>query len=728
MKIACTLVVAGAATMVFSQSARPSESDASTGAAASGQLEEIIVTAQKREETLLKVPVAVSVLTQEQLRDQGVASLADLGSTVPNVDIKTLGFTDAIQIAVRGITNNDFNESGNPAIATYIDGFYVGRSEGLGGALYDLQRVEILRGPQGTLYGRNSTGGNVNIITADPQPTLGGSADISHGNYSDLLVHAMVNIPVSDTLAIRAAFMSHQSNGYYDTLGSTQRGYGAADDHAGRLTILWTPTGNFKWRLSADDFVSNGTPGLNITTGPDGKPLDGLPVLKQPTLDHLEPYNHMNNFLIRSRMEWQFSDHFSLAYVAGYQDVNFAAQVGIGPNLLDSLRRDPFQSYSHEIDLNFDSGAFRNTAGATYFNLSTSSPDTFRFPAADLAYGLARPDRVKTEAWGIFDQATYSVNDSLRVIGGLRYSSETQHALGALSYFCPISDFPNAPLSLYGTVFGPGCTTGTVIPAGGKWSNVNWKAGLEYDLSSHTSSYLTATTGFKSGGANIGFNTPVPNFKPEKVINYEFGIKTRLLDDRVSLNTALFFENYTDLQVTQLTQYNTITENAAGAHIYGIENEATFRVTKHDEFSGFLNYLQGTYTRYQNAVDQLTGKVFPSLAGNHLPNSPVVSLKFQYLHNFDLPNGGTLTPTVWTYWQSKNYLREFNLPIDRVADYSKTNANLTYMDPSKHWKLQGYVRNLENNVVRNEGFSAAGAYFSSYDAPRTFGVLFSYQY
>jgi iron complex outermembrane recepter protein len=727
VKITCTLAVAAATTMVFSQSARPSESDVATGSSNSGQLEEVIVTAQKREETLLKVPVAVSVLTQEQMRDQGIVGIENLGSTVPDVDIKTLGFTDSIQIAVRGITNTDFNESGNPAVATYIDGFYVGRSEGLEGSLYDLQRVEVLRGPQGTLYGRNSTGGNLNIITADPQPTFGGSADIAYGNYADVLTHAMVNVPISDTLAIRAAVMTHQNNGYYDTLGTTQRGYGAANDHAERLTILWKPTENFKWRLSADDFVSNGTPGLNIATGPNGKPLDGLPVLDQPTLDHLEPYNHMDNFLIRSRMDWQFNDHVSLAYIAGYQNLKFDAQVTLGPNILDSLRRDPFHSYSHEIDLNFDYGAFKNTAGANYFNMSTSSPDTFRVLAAGLSYGLARPDRVNTEAWGIFDQATYSVTDSLRVIGGVRYSSETQHALGALSYFCPMSLFPNASLNQYGTLFGPGCTTSTVIPAGGTWSNVNWKAGLEYDLSNHTSSYLTATTGFKSGGANIGFNTPVPNFAPEKVLSYELGIKTRQLDDRVSLNTALFYENYTDLQVTQLTQYNTITENAAGAHIYGIENEATFRITKHDEISGFLNYLHAEYTKYQNAVDELDGTVYPSLAGNHLPNSPVVSLKFQYLHDFDLPNGGTLTPTLWTYWQSTNYLREFNLPIDRVGAYSKTDANLTYKDPSRHWKIQGYVRNLENNLIRNGAFTA-GEYFSSYDAPRTFGVLVSYQY
>ena len=728
MKITSRLVIAAATTMILSQSARPSESDVSTAARASGQLDEIIVTAQKREETLLRVPIAVSVLTQEQLRDQGVVGLGDLASTVPDVAVKTLGFTDAIQVAVRGITNTDFNESGNPAIATYIDGFYVGRSEGLEGALYDLQRVEILRGPQGTLYGRNSTGGNVNIITADPQPMFGGSADISYGNYSDLLAHAMVNMPISDTLAIRASVAIHQSNGYYDTQGTTQRGYGEANDHAGRLTILWKPTDNFKWRLSADDSVSNSTPGLDIATGPDGKPLDGKPILQQPTLSRLEPSNHLNNFLIRSRMDWQMSDRLSLAYIAGYQDLNFEAQISIGPDVLDSLRRDPFQSYSHEIDLNFDSGAFKNTAGATYFHMHTSAPDAYHFLPIGLSFGLPEPDRVTTEAWGIFDQANYNVSDSLRVIGGLRYSSERQHALGDLSVFCPLSLFPNAPLSALANLFGPGCFTSAVIPAGGTWSNVNWKAGFEFDLSDHTSSYLTATTGFKSGGANIGYDTPVPNFAPEKVTNYELGIKTRLLDGRLSLNTALFYENYTDLQVTQLQEFNTITENAAGAHIYGIENEGKWRVTKHDEISGFLNYLHAEYTKYQNALDSLTGNVSPSLAGNHLPNSPVVSLKFQYLHDFALPNGGTLTPTVWTYWQSTNYLREFNSTIDRVGAYSKTDATLTYADPSMHWKIQGYVYNVENKLVRDASFTSLGTYFSNYDAPRTYGARLSYQY
>jgi iron complex outermembrane recepter protein len=724
MKMTCALVVAGVATLIYSSSLLSAESEV----APPDLLPEVIVTAQKREESLLKVPIAVSALSQKQLTDQGVVSLADLGSSVPDLVMKPAGYNDGIQVSLRGISDTDANEGGNPAVATYIDGIYVGRTQGLGGAMYDLQRVEVLRGPQGTLYGRNSTGGNINVITADPQPTFGAAVDLSYGNYSDILIHGMVNVPVTDTLAIRAAVMSHDSNGFYNTLGSTERGYGAANDHAGRLTILWQPTDSFQWRLSGDDYVSNGTPGTLIVTGPNGKPVNGLSPLDQPTIDHLEPSDHLNNASVRSKMDWSFADHWSLSYIAGYQDLNFAAQVGLGPNVADSLRRDPFESYSQELDLTFNSSKLNNTFGATYFHQVTSSPDAYRFIPLGLSFGLPQADRVKTEAWGVFDQATYSVMDSLRMIAGVRYSSETQHAYGALSNFCPIALYANEPLSALGKLFGPGCFTSTVIPAAGTWSNVNWKTGLEYDISDTTSSYATATTGFKSGGANIGFNTPVPNFGPEKVINYELGLKTRLMDGRVRLNSALFFENYTAIQVTQVVSFNTITQNAGGAHIYGIENEGQWRTTKHDEVSGFLNYIHATYTQYANAVDAVDGTNYASLAGKYLPNSPLVSLKVQYLHDFDLPNGGTLTPTVWTNWQSKNYLREFNLPIDTVGSYGKTNALITYSDPSRHWKLQAYVYNVENHIERDYGAAFLGSYASGYDAPRTYGARVSYQY
>src|SRR6266849_3335134 len=194
-------------------------------------LTEITVTATKRAEPLLKAPVAVTALTQNELQLAGVISLQDLTSAVPDVEMKTVGLANSVQVTIRGISNADFNETGNPAVATYIDGVYVGRTEGLTGALYDIDHLEVLRGPQGTLYGRNSTGGNLNVSTPDPTSEFTAATSVSFGNYNDAQVTGMINLPTTDSLNLRAAFVVHRSDGYFNTQGTTARNYGAADDY-----------------------------------------------------------------------------------------------------------------------------------------------------------------------------------------------------------------------------------------------------------------------------------------------------------------------------------------------------------------------------------------------------------------------------------------------------------------------------------------------------------------
>ena len=208
----------------------------------SAQLEEIVVTAQKRAETVNNTPLAVTALGMTQLQDAGVNMVSDLTSAVPNLQIHTVGVTDFVGITIRGVSNLTYYSEGNPAVSTYIDGIYVDPPVGFSNNLHDLERVEVLRGPQGTLYGRNATGGNLNIITANPKPAFDASFDASFGNFNDVMTHAMVNVPVSDTLAVRAAFMGHRDDGYFSTNGTTDQNYGASEDVGLRLTGLWTPT------------------------------------------------------------------------------------------------------------------------------------------------------------------------------------------------------------------------------------------------------------------------------------------------------------------------------------------------------------------------------------------------------------------------------------------------------------------------------------------------------
>jgi iron complex outermembrane receptor protein len=208
-------------------------------------------------------------------------------------------------------------------------------------------------------------------------------------------------------------------------------------------------------------------------------------------------------------------------------------------------------------------------------------------------------------------------------------------------------------------------------------------------------------------------------------------VKARPFNERASLNAAVFYEDYKNLQVTQIygsgANISTATSNAAKAAIYGLELEGRWRLTPVDNFTGFANYLHATYRQYPNAVDQQFSDNVGNLSGRSLPRAPKVSFRLAYDHAFALPNSATLTPMLSVYWQSTSYLREFNFPVDRVDSYSKTNANLSYLDATAHWTVIAYVDNAENKVIRNGAFTFLGHYFSDYQPPRTFGIRVSYQ-
>jgi len=333
-------------------------------------------------------------------------------ASVPDLQIHTLGLVDFVGITIRGISNLTYYSDGNPAVSTYIDGIYVDPPVGFSNVLYDLERVEVLRGPQGTLYGRNATGGNLNIITATPKQSFDASFDVSYGNFNDVMTHAMVNVPVSDTLAVRVAFMSHRDDGYFDTEGTTHQNYGASEDVGLRLTELWTATARFKWRLSLDGFQSHGTPGASIQTGENQLPSNGLSPYHQPFYADPEPDNYIQNGTVRSRMDLQLTDSLSLAYIAGYQHARWSYVWGTSgqpgtpaltsPAVLMGGRESSAASQGHELDLNLDTESLKNVLGASYFDIHISSGYVAGVPFINFAArNLTNSDIDKT-AWGIY--------------------------------------------------------------------------------------------------------------------------------------------------------------------------------------------------------------------------------------------------------------------------------------------------------------------------------------
>jgi len=709
----------------------------------SSQLEEVVVTAQKRQETVNNTPVAVTVLGMTQLQDAGVNTVSELTASVPDLQIHTLGVADFVGVTIRGVSNLSFVPEGNPAVSTYVDGIYVDPPVGFSNDLYDLERVEVLRGPQGTLYGRNATGGNVNIITADPKASFDANFDVSYGNFNDVMTHAMVNVPVSDTLAIRAAFMEHRSDGYFSTQGTTYQNYGAADDTGVRLTGLWTPIESFKWRLSADGYQSHGTPGASVETGANGMPVNGLSPYHQPAYPDPEPDNYIQNGAVRSRMDLRLNDDLSLAYIAGYQHVLWSFIYGTlgqpnapaAPPATRAAQQTHATTQGDEVDLSLDTEKLKNVLGATYFDESTSFTYQNLLPAIDYASLTLTDRKADKESWGVFDQATWSPMTALRLTGGVRYSHDRQSQLAYEQLAC--AAVPTLGQAQLLTTTSPQCAAPfgvvTTPAASGTWSKVSWKAGADYDLTDAALAYASVTTGYKQGGVQPGLPAAFSStYEPETVTSYEAGTKLRLLDRTLNVRLAGFFENYTNIQEAQLEFLNgltvDVTSNAGSAHIYGAEIESEWRPTTTDYISAFFTWLHARYTVFNDAADPRTNALIPSLAGNQLPNAPTTSVRVEYHHDFALPNGAKLIPQVTSYWQSISYSEPLNVDIYKIGSYSKTDLQLTYASAAEHWRIAAYVQNVEDRAVRNSDFTLFGNAYSDFNPPRIFGVRVSYHY
>lgn len=699
-------------------------------------LEDVIVTASKYRSTVQTTPIAVSALSSEGLERAGVTEVSGLATQAPSVQIGNNGANGSVDISVRGVTSNNVDAfSGNPAVSVHVDGVYVTRTQGLNATFYDLERVEILRGPQGTLYGRNATAGNVNIITARPTHTFDAKADIAFGNRDAVTAHAMVNLPITDTLAIRGSLTRNRDDGYIDTLGTTAHNYFRADQTAARVSLLWTPNDRFNWLLQADGFQDKGSPNLGISIPVAGTRVsvgDGYGVYKRPVTAGQDGQLDVKIFNLRSNMEFAVSDSTTLAYIAGYGRVRsstYSDDDGIADRIADVRFGDQQWSTSHELDLRYASNRIKGVLGVNYiyehdrgdlvinqYENRSPLPPSLHFPHPDFSQ----------KSLGVFGQVTYSLTDDLRLTGGLRYSHDHAENPDYATVICPIG------LPLY-TPTSQCIRSNPANQVPRSWEGTSYRIGADYDLSPTSLLYGSVSTGFKQGRLS---NAGLPVVEPEKVTNYEIGSKNRLFGGAVTLNGTLFYMDYTDLQVQQVVFTSpgvtaNVTTNAAKASIHGAELEAVWQVTDHDYLSGFVSVSRARYDDYKNAIDSVLDRTNSNpldLSGNQLIRSPDFTARASYRHDFELPNGARLTPGVSFYYQSESYLRAFNKPWDLQGAYTKTDLRLTYTDASGRVSLEAYVNNVENEAVRVAEYEVTGSVLGYYAPPRTYGLKLSYDY
>ena len=758
------------------------------------QLDAIEVSATKRETPLQKTPVAVSAITPDLLDKERVMTVQDLTKLVPGLQGTAQGDHGVVTLTMRGIGNDSAKtEYADPEVATFVDGVYSPRAEAAAGLLLDMEGVEVLRGPQGTLWGRNSTAGAISFQTAKPDIAAGfyGNAQIEAGNYNLMSARAAVNLPVSSTFALRVAVAHVEHDGYVDYQNPSKQlpsvaqqqaaylagggdpakfrpidpglfvqggdKYSAQDQSAARVSALWQPNDAFKWNLAYEYFIDRGTLNMSLMQ----KPRPGQEFWS--ALIDTAPYLHRNSGTVRSRMDWNINDGLQFSYIAGYNKFSGKSQFDQDSGVQvptsfatgaqsqnDRTNSSNYKSYSHEFNLR---SAGEQTVdwivGAYYgyednnirFDIPIMNGTMVSESVAWQGSFIQPKETVKSTA--AFGQATWHVSDHWRLTGGLRWSDDVKKNIGGRGWgWAYDPTVPQVPIdpSTY-----PSPATGFNISTrnDARYSDdrVTWLVRADTDIGSNGLLYASVSTGYKSGGTQDAGTL----YKPEKLTNYEIGTKFVFLDGKLTWNTAAYYEDFKDFQLSAPITYPDGNRglgfnNVKGStKVAGLESELAFQ-QKDDRANLVLSYIPkktlGTllyagsndYQGLPPCAPQSGISACMDISGNDLPHAPTFSLTAIYEHDFHLANGGRLTPRFSGQYQSDQWLSTFNLGDgDKQKAYFRGDLALRYTEPQDRWWASAYVQNFTDGRVRTSAGRFAmpdGSfqYVSQYLPPRTYGV------
>jgi iron complex outermembrane recepter protein len=671
----------------------------------SDSLAEIVVTAEKRSEDLQKIPAAISAETGNTLIAQGITDVRGLGQLFPAVELgQDYIYT---QIDIRGVGANNDAPALDPAIAFNIDGVYQSRDYGTYGAFYDIDRVEVLRGPQGTLYGRNATGGSINLITNKPVNSFEAAADFDVGNYDSKRGFGMLNVPLNDELAVRGAVQYSAHDGYLSS------GFNDEDSLAGRLQALYKPNSDVSLLVGGEYFQDHSLGAHTVI---------GLP-FSMPSNPYFDPassggfFSDFKSWSFHSQLDWNFGG-VTLTDIAAWKRVDIDSTDPVVGVFSTTISTD--KSYSNELRFasNPDPKNPWSWVGGLYLFKETDYVYSNYFNPFFSSITI-NPD-ISEKSGALFGQATYAIRSDLRVTGGLRYSDDTKDANGQDRIFVPGLDFPvgDIPDGFHQT-----------------WHHVDWKAGIDFDVTPTSLLYASVGTGYLEGGFNLGSSVGLlPNFQPEKLTAYAVGSKNRLFDDRFQINVETFYYDYKDYIVSEyLTQGpaagDFVLYNADKTKIYGAEIETQLLVTKDDLLSVNVSLLHAQYTNFNLPVPS---NGTSDLSGFTAMKSPAVSLQGAYQHTWHIQNGANVQVGVTTHLDSKYWTLFDHSQGSEQPSYTKTNVVLTYNAPGNKWHVQAYGNNLENSAVISTAApansSSNGVPWVHLEPPRTYGVRFGFNY
>jgi len=722
LSMGCALSALVAPSMAYAQQA------ATDAAAEDFSDQAIVVTAQRRAQAVQDVPLAVTAIGSDALENEGVRDITNLGDLAPSLSITSGGGTP--QVFMRGIGSTNTNANGDGAVAVHVDGVYLARANALNAQFYDLARVEVVRGPQGTLYGRNATAGAINIITNQPRFTFEGAASVEYGNYNTLVTSGMVNAPVTDKIAVRAAFQTVRHDGYLRTAeGYAGNDRADQDDVSARLQVLLEPTDRLSI-VARGDFTHMGGAGSAMNVFP-------LPT-NDPYVTTAQRTVSRDNRIFGGSLELNYDlDFATVTYLGGYRELNLdiaSENLTAGNNRLSYIDNKQ-KSSSHELRLAGDVSGLEWVVGAYLFDEKNIDDVNIGLPGD--TFLTFRQNPIRANSFALFGQGTYSLTDDLRVTAGLRYTEDEKSNRGGT--FLTLPD---------GSVI----TQIAINLADASWNSTDWKVGLEYDLGPDSLVYAQVATAYKAGGY---FDGPAPNtYDPEEIVAYEIGSKNTFLGGDLVLNLSGFYNDYTNLQVSAVETIEgeaaLVTRNAGGATIYGVELETHLRVLDNGAFSFVGSWLHAEYDDFvlelgdpfvNNDANANVRRCYAAdysqasprradFSGCRMARTPEWSFTTGYTHRFELGNGGAFEAQAQTRFESGKELEFHGFAENYQKSFTKTDLSLTYIAPSEDWRLQAYVRNLENKAVKTISNSDAGSGDSTigtadYAPPRLYGLRFS---
>jgi iron complex outermembrane receptor protein len=707
--------------------------------AAVEESDEITVTARRREENLQDVPIAITVQTAEQLDQRGASDITVLQQTTPNATVQVARGSNSTLIAfIRGVGQQDPLWGFEPGVGLYVDDVYIARPQAAVLDIFDISRIEVLRGPQGTLYGRNSVGGAVRYVTSEMDTEEAHlRARFNYGSYNQTDVILSGSLPLTENLVVGGALALYVRDGYGDNLTTGAEHYNK-DVDAYRISAQWTPTSDLSIRFTADGVNDDSNPrhGYRLADypagGPSYAPLDSVYDTRAGSGDE----NHVETRGSALHVDYEISPSLTLRSITAHREgqTNGTIDFDNTPNpTLDIPAFYSDEQFTQEFQLLFEYDRIQGVAGLFY--LDGMAEGAFDTVLGGLATTIFTQGRVDTESLAAFADVSFDVTDTLALSVGGRWTRDEKTGQVYRQNFTGIrSPFFGNSAAIPGLVR-------TNYTNSAEFEEFTPRVSLTWEPSDDLTVYGSFSQGFKSGGFDMRGDavfTPdtVNGYAPEFVDTYEIGFHSSLMQGRFNLSGAVFQSDYTDMQITRqepttLGGIASFVDNAAAAEIRGAELEGRFHFTDNLTANFAVGYIDGEFKEYisntvvANPAPPPATIVVPiDLSGSAaLQNTPDLTASLSFTYSAEVA-GGQLAITPSAAYRGDSQMFEFATPLLDQGAYTLYNASITWTSESDRFRLGLHGQNLGDEVYRVGGYNFPGATFGNsiigfYGPPQT---------